>query len=94
MDATTGSSSRFHAKSRNGPDLQYSTLILTSAQARSRSASELHRNGRNLGDRIAVRHTFRGTQTGPMGHYPASGKEMCADYLAIYRLADGKIAEA
>lgn len=46
------------------------------------------------GDRVAVRHSFRGTQTGPMGRYPASAKEMRADYLAIYRLAGGKIAEA
>jgi steroid delta-isomerase-like uncharacterized protein len=46
------------------------------------------------GDRVAVRHSFRGTQRGPMGRYPASAKEMRADYLAIYRLADGKIAEA
>ena len=45
------------------------------------------------GDRVAVRHSFRGTQSRPMGRYPASAKEMRADYLAIYRLADGKIAE-
>lgn len=46
------------------------------------------------GDRVAVRHSFRGTQSGPMGRYPASAKQLRADYLAIYRLADGKIAEA
>ncbi|MBE7418287.1 MAG: ester cyclase [Ideonella sp.] len=45
-------------------------------------------------DRVAVRHSFRGTQTGPMGRNPPSGKQMTADYLAIYRLADGTIAEA
>jgi hypothetical protein len=42
----------------------------------------------------AVRHRFRGTQTGPIGPYPASGKVLSAAYLAIYRLADGRIAEA
>jgi steroid delta-isomerase-like uncharacterized protein len=46
------------------------------------------------GDRVAVRHAFRGTQTGPMGPYPPSGRVMVADYLAIYRLAGGVIAEA
>lgn len=46
------------------------------------------------GDRVAVRHSFRGTQTGPMGPHPPSGRVMAADYLAIYRLADGRIAEA
>lgn len=45
-------------------------------------------------DRVAVRHSFRGTQTGPMGRYPASGRVLTADYLAVYRVADGKIAEA
>jgi steroid delta-isomerase-like uncharacterized protein len=46
------------------------------------------------GDRVAVRHSFRGTQTGPLGRYPPSGKVLTADYLAIYRLAAGKIVEA
>jgi steroid delta-isomerase-like uncharacterized protein len=46
------------------------------------------------GDKVAVRHRFRGTQDGAMGPYPPSGKAMNADYLAIYRLEDGVIAEA
>lgn len=46
------------------------------------------------GDKVSVRHRFRGTQERPMGPYPASGKVMRADYLAIYRLEDGLIVEA
>lgn len=46
------------------------------------------------GDRVAVRHRFSGTQHGQMGPYPPSGREMRADYLAIYRLADGRLEEA
>lgn len=46
------------------------------------------------GDRVAVRHSFQGTQTGPMGPHPPSGRVMTADYLAIYRLVGGVIAEA
>lgn len=46
------------------------------------------------GDRVAVRHSFRGTQAGPMGPYPPSGRIMSADYLAIYRLENGVIVEA
>lgn len=46
------------------------------------------------GDKVAVRHGFRGTQLGPMGSYPASGRVMTADYLAIYRLDGGLIVEA
>lgn len=46
------------------------------------------------GDKVAVRHGFRGTQLGAMGPYPPSGKVMTADYLAIYRIADGRIIES
>jgi len=46
------------------------------------------------GDRVAVRHSFRGTQAGPMGPYPASGRIMSSDYLAIYRMENGMIVEA
>ena len=46
------------------------------------------------GDKIAVRHRFQGIQRGPMGPYPPTGKAMTSNYLAIYRLEDGKIAEA
>lgn len=46
------------------------------------------------GDKVAARHHFRGTQTGPMGPYPASGKVMAATYLAIYRIENERIAEA
>lgn len=45
------------------------------------------------GDKVAVRHGFCGTQRGAMGPYPPSGKVMTADYLAIYRIADGRILE-
>ena len=46
------------------------------------------------GDRVAARHQFRGTQLGPMGPFPPSGRVMCATYLAIYRIENGRIAEA
>jgi predicted ester cyclase len=46
------------------------------------------------GDRVAVRHRFRGTQLGPIGPYPPSGRVMTADYLAIYRVSHGRIVEA
>jgi predicted ester cyclase len=46
------------------------------------------------GDRVAARHRFRGTQSGPLGPYPPTGRVMTADYLAIYRLEGGRVAEA
>jgi steroid delta-isomerase-like uncharacterized protein len=46
------------------------------------------------GDKVAVHSGFRGTQTGQMGPFPASGKTLSADSISIYRIADGRIAEA
>lgn len=46
------------------------------------------------GDRVAVRQRFRGTQQGAMGPYPPSGRVLEAEYLAIYRLENGRIVEA
>ncbi len=44
-------------------------------------------------DKVAARHEFRGTQLGPMGPLPASGKVLQATYLAIYRIDNGRICE-
>ena len=46
------------------------------------------------GDMVAVHSGFRGTQTGPLGPFPASGKILSADFISIYRISDGRIAEA
>lgn len=45
------------------------------------------------GDLVAVRALYRGTQTGPMGPFPPSGKSVEAPFLAFLRITDGKIAE-
>ncbi len=46
------------------------------------------------GDRVAARHRFTGTQRGAMGPYPPSNRSMQSDYIAIYRVENGQIAEA
>lgn len=46
------------------------------------------------GEKVAARHRFRGTQHGPMGPYPPTGRVMIAEYIAIYRIEDGQIAES
>lgn len=46
------------------------------------------------GDQVAVRHRFSGTQNGPLGKLPPSGNRATAEYIAIYRIEDGVIAEA
>lgn len=45
------------------------------------------------GDKVAYVTTTTGTQTGPMGELPASGKEFTLTNIVIHRFVDGKIAE-
>ena len=46
------------------------------------------------GDRVAARHLLTGTQTGPFGDHPASGRPVRVPYLAVYRLEAGRLVEA
>jgi hypothetical protein len=46
------------------------------------------------GSKVAVRHRFTGTQTGPMGPYPPSGRSMTAEYIAVYRIEGDAIVES
>jgi steroid delta-isomerase-like uncharacterized protein len=45
------------------------------------------------GDRVAAALQFTGTQKGPMGPFPASGRRIQANFLAMFRLKDGRISE-
>ena len=45
------------------------------------------------GDKVAYVSTMTGTQTGPMGDLPASGKSFTVVNIIIQRLEGGKIAE-
>jgi predicted ester cyclase len=45
------------------------------------------------GDRVAYVSTMKGTQTGPLGAIPATGKPFTLVNIIIQRLEDGKIAE-
>jgi steroid delta-isomerase-like uncharacterized protein len=46
------------------------------------------------GDKVVVHSHYQGTQRGPLGSLPASGKSLSADFISIYRVADDHIAEA
>src|SRR2546427_7660968 len=46
------------------------------------------------GDKVAVHSHCLGTQHGPMGSFPASGRILSADFISIYRVEDSRIAEA
>ena len=43
------------------------------------------------GDRVAIRATYAGTHSGPMGDVPATGKRVESPFLAMFRIADGKV---
>lgn len=45
------------------------------------------------GDEVAVLATYSGTQTGPMGEYPATGRSVESTFLAFFRIEAGRIAE-
>ena len=44
-------------------------------------------------DRVAVRGVTRGRHTGAFADIPPSGRDVTMTWAAIYRIADGKIAE-
>lgn len=45
------------------------------------------------GDYVAIRAAYTGTQSGPMGEFPASGNKMDGPFIAFFRIESGKIAE-
>jgi steroid delta-isomerase-like uncharacterized protein len=46
------------------------------------------------GDLVANRFTTRGTNTGPLLAFPATGKEMVVQGQELHRIEDGKVAES
>ena len=46
------------------------------------------------GEKVAVRHSFHGTQRGALGSYQPTNKTITAEYLAIYRVRNGQLVEA
>jgi predicted ester cyclase len=45
------------------------------------------------GDKVAVRAHYRGTHTGPMGPFAATGKPIDLPFMAILRIENNKVAE-
>ena len=45
------------------------------------------------GDKVAALLGFRGAQRGALGPFPASGRTLTADFIAIFRVAGGRITE-
>jgi len=45
------------------------------------------------GDKVAAYATYTGTQTGPLGDLPATGKSVSSKFITIFRIENGRIAE-
>ena len=45
------------------------------------------------GDKVAVRFTFRGTNDGPFGEDPPTGRKIEATEIVIWRLENGRVVE-
>ncbi|UCC85010.1 MAG: ester cyclase [Gemmatimonadota bacterium] len=45
------------------------------------------------GDNVALLAKYSGTQTGPMGDYPATGRSFESTFLAFFRIEAGRVAE-
>lgn len=45
------------------------------------------------GDMVAAYATYTGTQTGPLGDLPATGKSVVSNFITIFRIQNGQIAE-
>ncbi len=45
------------------------------------------------GDWVAIWATYAGTQTGPLGPFPASGKRVDLEFSAMLRIENGRIAD-
>ena len=45
------------------------------------------------GEYVAALATYSGTQTGPMGDFPITGNFAEVDYISMFRIEDGKVAE-
>lgn len=45
------------------------------------------------GDLVALWCRYQGTQKGPMGPFPASGKRVDCDFAGFFRVANGRLAE-
>lgn len=45
------------------------------------------------GDLVAFWGTYSGTQTGPMGPFPPTGRRMVSDMGGVHRISEGKIVE-
>ena len=88
---------RFIRHSRAGGDIHGVDALVSFLQrefATFPDAKETCIEHFSQGDWVATIMQFSGTQTGPIGKFPATGIRVSAPYLAIYRIEQNRIAES
>ncbi len=86
-----------HSSTYGQPTIRSRDELRKLVAAEAETFSDAHETVNFLvaeGDMVAVHSAFRGTQRGPLGPFPASGKQLSADFISIYRVDSGRIAEA
>jgi predicted ester cyclase len=86
-----------HSAAAGPPGVRSRADLVEFLRAERETFPDAHETVEDLvaeGDRVAVRLRFTGTQLGPMGRMPPTGRRLTAEYLAIYRLLDGVVVEA
>lgn len=88
---------RRHSAAAGEPEVRSAKDLVTFLQAEFVTFPDATETVLDLvaeGDKVAARHHFRGTQSGPMGSFAPSGRVLSSNYLAIYRIENRRIAEA
>jgi steroid delta-isomerase-like uncharacterized protein len=87
-----------HRYSGATPDVRVRSLddFLAFLEADLAAVPDAHQEVNRIfsnGDMVAVHVTYSGTQTGPMGPFPPSGRRVELPFIGLLRVADGQIAE-
>jgi steroid delta-isomerase-like uncharacterized protein len=85
-----------HSAATSGPPVRSRDEFIALQQGFLASFPDQHVTIEQLvaeGDRVAILATYRGTLTGPLGDFPATGKTAASPFVAILRIESGRIAE-
>lgn len=79
------------------PTMRTRSQLISFLQVEAKAFPDAHERINFLveeNDRVAAHLTFRGTQSGPMGSLPPSHRTYEADFICIFRVVGGRIAES
>ena len=85
-----------HSAATPGPPVTSRDGFVALQEGFLKSLPDQHTSIRKMaaeGKMVAVLGTYTGTQTGPLGNFPATGKAVNIPFLAMFRIDGGKIAE-